>query len=390
VIAARSQLIQASRIVIKLGSRVVTTDEGDVDEAHLSHLAEQIVALTRSGKEVVLVTSGAIRAGRKRLGLRDESLDLPARQAAAAVGQIELMWRYREIFGRRGQPIAQVLLTQAELSDFRRYLHLRNTLTSLICEYKAVPVLNENDSVSAEGVQIGENDRLASVVASKLDADLLLSLSDVAGYYDGDPRRDPQAKLIPLVTEITPEMERRATDSSDPAGRGGMRTKIDSARVAMNAGVVMVIAHGREPNVISRIMAGEEIGTIFIPSAAKLRSRKRWIAYAALPKGRLLVDQGAARALVTEGKSLLPVGITAVEGDFEAGDMVAVIADEDGASREIARGLTNYDAADLRRIQGSRSKDIVKRLGHRDFDEAIHRDNLVVLRREEADAGSEG
>jgi glutamate 5-kinase len=390
VIAARSQLIQASRIVIKLGSRVVTTDEGDVDEAHLSHLAEQIVALTRSGKEVVLVTSGAIRAGRKRLGLRDESLDLPARQAAAAVGQIELMWRYREIFGRQGQPIAQVLLTQAELSDFRRYLHLRNTLTSLICEYKAVPVLNENDSVSAEGVQIGENDRLASVVASKLDADLLLSLSDVAGYYDGDPHHDPHAKLVPIVTEITPEMEQRAADSAGPAGRGGMRTKVDSARLAMNAGVVMVIAHGREPNVISRLMAGEDIGTIFIPSASKLRSRKRWIAYAALPKGCLLVDQGAARALLAEGKSLLPVGITAVEGDFEAGDMVAIVVEEDGRRREIARGLTNYDASDLRRIQGSRSKDIVKRLGHRDFDEAIHRDNLVVLRREEGDVAAEG
>jgi len=379
VIAARSQLGQASRIVIKLGSRVVTTDEGDVDDAQLSHLAEQVVELTRAGKEVVLVTSGAIRAGRRQLDIRDRSLDLPARQAAAAIGQIELMWRYREIFGRYSQPIAQVLLTQAELSDFRRYLHLRNTLTTLLTEYAAIPVLNENDSVSAEGVQIGENDRLASVVASKLDADLLLSLSDVAGYFDGDPKQNPNARLIPVVTEITPDMEQRAADTAGPAGRGGMRTKIDSARVAMNAGVVMVIAHGREPNVIRRIMAGEEIGTIFVPKLAKMRSRKRWIAYAAVPKGRLIVDAGAARALIDEGKSLLPVGISAVEGDFEAGDMVAVLAEEDGARREIARGLTNYDSLDLRRIQGCRSKDIIKRLGHRDFDEAIHRDNLVVL-----------
>ena len=379
VSSARSQLSKAARIVIKLGSRVVTTPDGDVDEAQLDHLAQQVADLTRAGKEVVLVTSGAIRAGRNQLGLHDRSLDLPARQAAAAVGQIELMWRYREIFGRYHQPIAQVLLTQAELSDFRRYLHLRNTLTALICDYHVVPVLNENDSVSAEGVQIGENDRLAAVVASKLDADVLLSLSDVAGYCDGDPNRCPDAQLIPIVTEITPEMEQRAADTAGLAGRGGMRTKLEAAHLTMSAGVIMVIAHGREPNVIRRIIAGEEIGTIFMPKLAKMRSRKRWIAYAAVPMGRLIVDQGAAKALLEEGKSLLPVGVIAVEGAFEAGDMVAVHVRDGEATREIARGLTNYDSDDLRRIQGCRSKDILQRLGHRDFDEAIHRDNLVVL-----------
>jgi len=376
---ARSQLRDASRIVIKLGSLVVTTAEGRVDEGHLAHLAEQVVELTGAGKQVVLVTSGAIRAGRAHLDIRDRSLDLPARQAAAAVGQIELMWRYRETFGRFGQPIAQVLLTQLELSDFRRYLHLRNTLSTLLGEYHVVPVLNENDSVSAAGVQIGENDRLAAVVASKLDADLLLSLSDVAGYFDGDPRRDPEAKLIPIVTEITPEMERRAADTAGPAGRGGMRTKLESGKLAMNAGVIMVIAHGREPNVIRRIMAGEEVGTIFYPKPAKMRARKRWIAYAAVPQGRLIVDEGAAKALVDGGKSLLPVGVVDLEGEFEAGDMVSVSVEGEGTGREIARGLVNYDSRDLRRIRRCRSKDIPKRLGHRDFDEAIHRDNLVVL-----------
>lgn len=376
---ARSQLRDASRIVIKLGSLVVTTAEGRVDQDHLAHLAEQVVELTGAGKQVVLVTSGAIRAGRAHLDIRDRSLDLPARQAAAAVGQIELMWRYRETFGRFGQPIAQVLLTQLELSDFRRYLHLRNTLSTLLGEYHVVPVLNENDSVSAAGVQIGENDRLAAVVASKLDADLLLSLSDVAGYFDGDPRRDPEAKLIPIVTEITPEMERRAADTAGPAGRGGMRTKLESGKLAMNAGVIMVIAHGREPNVIRRIMAGDEVGTIFRPKPAKMRARKRWIAYAAVPQGRLIVDEGAAKALVDGGKSLLPVGVVDLEGEFEAGDMVSVSVEGEGTGREIARGLVNYDSRDLRRIRRCRSKDIPKRLGHRDFDEAIHRDNLVVL-----------
>ena len=377
--AVRSQLKDASRIVVKLGSLVVTTDDGEVDAANLTHLAEQICELTRSGKEVVLITSGAIRAGRNQLGIHDRSLDLPARQAAAAIGQIELMWRYREIFGRFSQPIAQVLLTQAELSDFRRYLHLRNTLTTLIREYHAVPVLNENDSVSAEGVQIGENDRLAAVVASKLDADVLLSLSDVAGYYDGDPHHNRNAKLIPLVTEITADMEARAVDSAGRAGRGGMRTKVESAKLAMAAGVVMVIAAGRERDVIRRIMAGEEVGTIFVPKAAKMRSRKRWIAYAAVPKGKLFVDEGAAKALLADGKSLLPVGVVAVEGDFDAGAMVSVLTESAGEHREIARGLANYGSQDLRRIQGCKSKDIHKALGHRDFDEAIHRDNLVVL-----------
>lgn len=385
--AVRSQLKDASRIVIKLGSLVITTDDGEVDAANLTHLAEQVCELTRAGKEVVLITSGAIRAGRNQLGLHDRSaalragrrLDLPARQAAAAIGQIELMWRYREIFGRFNQPIAQVLLTQAELSDFRRYLHLRNTLATLIREYHVVPVLNENDSVSAEGVQIGENDRLAAVVASKLDADVLLSLSDVAGYYDGDPHHNRDAKLIRVVTEITSDMEARAADSAGPAGRGGMRTKIESARLAMAAGVVMVIAAGRERDVIRRIMAGEEVGTIFVPKAAKMRSRKRWIAYAAVPKGRLFVDEGAAKALLADGKSLLPVGVVAVEGDFDAGAMVSVLTESAGQHREIARGLANYGSQDLRRIQGCKSKDIHKVLGHRDFDEAIHRDNLVVL-----------
>jgi glutamate 5-kinase len=256
---------------------------------------------------------------------------------------------------------------------------LRNTLSTLLGEYRVVPVLNENDSVSAEGVQIGENDRLAAVVASKLEADLLLSLSDVAGYLDGDPNRDPTAELIPVVTEITPAMEKQAADTAGLAGRGGMRTKLESARLAMNAGVVMVIAHGREPNVIRRIMAGDDVGTIFVPRAAKMRARKRWIAYAAVPQGRLIVDEGAAKALIDGGKSLLPVGITEVEGEFEAGDMVSVLVEAGAARREIARGLANYGSGDLRRIRRCRSKDIPKRLGHRDFDEAIHRDNLVVL-----------
>ncbi len=375
----RSQLTDASRIVIKLGSKVVTTAEGAVDEAHLTHLAEQITELTRGGRQIVLVTSGAIRTGRHSLGIVDRSLDLPARQATAAVGQIELMWRYREIFGRFGQPIGQILVTQAEFADYRRYLHLRNTLSTLLSEYHVIPVLNENDSVSAEGVQIGENDRLAAVVASKLDADVLLSLSDVAGCFSGDPHHDPNATLIPAVREITREMEEAACDSAGPAGRGGMRTKVEAGKLAMNAGVIMVIADGREPSVIRRIMAGEAIGTIFLPKPAKLRSRKRWIGFARVPKGTLLVDSGAAKALVSDGKSLLPVGVVNVEGDFQSGDMVSVVTEANGEHREIARGLVNYAAEDLRKIQQCKSKDIVKRLGHRDFDEAIHRDNLVVL-----------
>ena len=240
-------------------------------------------------------------------------------------------------------------------------------------------MLNVNDSVSATGVQIGENDRLAAVVSSKLDADLLLSLSDVGGYFDGDPNRDPKATLIPLVTEITPEMEGAAADTAGPAGRGGMRTKLEAAKVAMNAGVIMVIAPGREPNVIRRIMAGEEIGTVFLPRSAKIGSRKRWIGFARVPKGSLLVDEGAAKALLESGKSLLPVGIAEVDGEFDAGDMVSVVVAGPTGRREIARGLVNYRSDELRKIRRCRSKDIPKVLGHRDFDEAIHRDNLVLV-----------
>jgi glutamate 5-kinase len=372
----REALGRASRLVVKIGSTVITTPEGEVEEAVLLDLADQICRLVKEGKQVVIVTSGAIRAGRARLGLEGKHLALPDRQAAAAVGQIELIWRYRELFGRFGQRIAQVLITQAELSHRERYHHLRNTLNTLLNEHKVVPVLNENDPVSAEGVQIGENDRLAAVVASKLDADVLLSLSDVDGYYTADPTKDPSARLIPEVREITPEMERQAQDTAGLAGRGGMKAKIESAKLAMSAGVTLVIAHGKTPRIIERLLAGENLGTIFLPGPEKMRSRKRWIGYAARAAGKIFVDEGAKEALVSRGSSLLPVGITAVEGDFRSGDMVSVVDDQ---KREIARGLANYGAADLRKIAGCRTREIEKRLGHRDFDEAIHRDNLVLL-----------
>lgn len=371
----RQALGAAKRLVIKIGSAVITHEGGQVDEPVLMHLAEQVVGLTRAGKQVVLVTSGAIRAGLDRLGIRRRVRDLPTRQAAAAVGQIELIWRYREVFGRLGQPIAQILLTQNEFSDFSRYLHLRNTLFALLGEHKVVPVLNENDPVSAEGVQIGENDRLAAVVASKIEADLLLSLSDVAGYYSGDPRQ-PGAELISEVTEITPEMEAWARGSAGPAGRGGMRAKLDAAKLATAAGVTMVIAAGKEPHVISRILAGERVGTVFLPGPSRVRAKKRWIGWAGRPVGSVVVDEGAAQAICERGSSLLPVGVREVRGDFRPGDIVSVL---DPTCREIARGLVNFPAEDVRKIQGCHTSHISRRLGHRDFDEVIHRDNLVVL-----------
>jgi glutamate 5-kinase len=372
----REALRQAKRLVIKLGSTVVTRPSGEVDEENLAALAGQIVPLVREGREVVIVTSGAIRSGRARLGLSAREDSLPARQAAAAVGQIELMWRYREIFGRLDQPVAQILLTQAEFADFRRYLHLRNTLFHLLRDCRAIPVLNENDSVSVEGVQIGENDRLASVVAAKLDADALLALSDVPGFFSANPALDPAARLIEVITDITPEIEAAAQDSAGPVGRGGMRAKLEAARLAMTSGVTMVIASGREPDVIRRLLSGEPLGTLVVPRPAKLRSRKRWIGFAVRARGKLVVDDGACGALVERGSSLLPVGVCSVAGNFEQGDMVGVY---DSQGREIARGLVNYGAEDLRRILGCHTNQIRERLGRHDFDEVIHRDNLVLL-----------
>jgi glutamate 5-kinase len=371
----RQALRQASRVVVKLGTNVVTTAQGAINGPLLEGLAQEIVEQRRAGKQILMITSGAVRTGLARLGLPDATEDVPTRQAAASVGQIELTARYREIFGRLEQPVAQVLLTQADIADPRRYLHLRNTLSTLLAR-GALPIINENDPVSIQGVAIGENDRLAAIVAARMDAELLVLLSDVDGLFTGDPRADASARLIDVVTSITREIERFARESAGGAGRGGMLAKVQAAKAAMNAGVYMVVARGSEGGALTRIMRGEDVGTLFVPRPGKLRSRKHRIGFALTPKGRLAVDDGARKALLERGSSLLAVGIEYVSGQFGQGDVVSVV---DSSDTEIARGLVNYSADEVRKIRRCRTSEIESRLGHCPFDEVIHRDNLVLL-----------
>ena len=372
---SRSALKGAHHIVIKLSSSIVADESGQINDGHLRTLAKEIVALRDQGRGVILITSGAMRVGLVKLGFRTPVRALAKRQAAASVGQSELIWYYRQIFEDLGVRIGQVLLTQADIFDRQRYVHVRDTLSSLIDSYNVLPIINENDTVSVEGIRFGENDRLAALVAVKVEADLLILLSDVAGLYTADPRKHPDASLIPVVTEISSEMEQQATGPSG-SGAGGMRAKLQAAKVTMQSGVPMVVASGQEAGVIARIVDGESIGTLFVPSGAPLRARQRWLGFAAEPKGRVAVDEGAAKVLVSANTSLLAVGVTGVTGDFQPGDVV-VVADPEG--REIARGLVNYSADDLRQIQGRHSHEIGAILGTDSSPEVVHRDNLVLL-----------
>jgi glutamate 5-kinase len=371
----RENLASTHRLVVKIGSNALCRPTGAIDQEVLESLAEEISALRKSGREAVVVTSGAVKIGLCRLG-QAIAKDLPTRQSAAAVGQSELIAAYRQAFASHGYPVAQILLTQNELSDYRRYLHLRNLLNALLEHHGAVPVLNENDPVSASGVEIGENDRLAALVAAKVGADLLVLLSDVDGLYTGNPNRSSEAELIPEVEKITPELKALAEKADDRGGSGGMQAKLEAATVAARAGVGVIIASSRTPQILGRLLAGEQLGTYFQPAVTKLASRKRWIGFARPPKGKLVVDEGAGRAVLERGSSLLPVGIANVEGKFNAGDTVSIV---DFSGKEIARGLTNYNSEEVSLIRRCKTKELEAKLGRHDYDEVVHRDNLVVL-----------
>jgi len=376
--SVRSQLAAARRIVVKVGSNLVATPEGTFNHELLDGVIAEIAALNREGREVLLVTSGAVRLGLAKMGLLSGSrLDLSTRQAAASVGQVELMACYNAAFARLGCTVGQLLLTGDDISDRRRYLHIRNTLLPLMRRHNVVPVINENDSTSVEGVQIGENDRLAALIAGKVQCDLLIILSDVEGLYTADPRANPNAALIHEVARITPALDAMAGGSTSGVGRGGMRSKLAAARIATRMGAHLVVALGRHPRVISRILAGEEIGTLFVARPeSRVSARKQWLGFAATPQGVLRVDAGATAALAQRGSSLLPIGIREVEGDFQAGDVVSIV---DPAGREIARGLVNYTDDELRQIAGQHTAQIEQILGYHPYDEAVHRDNLILL-----------
>ena len=371
---ARRALMKARRIVVKVGSNLVTAPGLGADPDRIERLAADVAAI-RHDREVVLVSSGAIATGMARLALAERPRSIPEKQAAAAVGQSALMWQYEIAFKRHGIAVGQVLLTAQDIGDRTRYLNARNTLLALL-DFGVVPIVNENDTVAVEEIKVGDNDNLSALVASLIEADLLVLLTDVDGLYTADPTRHAGATKLDTVEAMTDEILAMAWTRDDGISVGGMATKLQAAQKAAASGVPMVIASGREPGVLARILAGESVGTCFVPKADRLGARKRWIAFAAPPQGRLIVDAGAVRALTRQGRSLLPSGVTAVDGEFSAGEVVAVV---DGERREFARGLVNFEATELERIRGAKTQEIEARLGYKSVDEVIHRDNLVIL-----------
>jgi glutamate 5-kinase len=377
---------RARRVVVKLGTAVLVGEQGGVALDRLQAFAEAIAALRRSGRDVILVSSGAIGLGADRLRITRRPLTLPVKQACAAVGQGRLMALYADAFERLGLVAAQLLLTEDDFSNRTRYLNLRSTLTQLL-ELGAVPVINENDTVSTAELEVvgpdthrrvnfGDNDKLSALVASKIEADLLVILTDVEGLYTADPRRG-EARLIPLVERITPEVEALAspTGAGTRLGRGGMRTKLEAARVATRSGCATIVAGGHVDDVLGRLFRGEEVGTLFLPQPG-LRGRRRWIAFATSVRAAVVVNEGACRALLENRASLLPAGIVDVKGSFDRGDVVSIV---DAEGREIGRGIVNYSSAEVRRVSGQRSERLDELVENRNYDALITRDNIAFL-----------
>jgi glutamate 5-kinase len=358
----RAALSSAKRIVVKIGSRAITQD------GSFGSLAQQIAQLMERGHTVVLVSSGAVAMGTRRLGLHARPRGLPQLQAAAAVGQPRLVVAYEQAFASHGIAVAQVLLTHADMADRRRYLNVRRAIDALI-ELRTVTIINENDTVSTEEIEFGDNDQLAAMVAPLLGADLLVLLTDVHGLLD------PQKQRVSVVTDLA-DVRAFIWQEENGVSLGGMASKVAAAERALQRGIPVAIAAAADAGVLCRIVDGEDVGTLFLPVGAKLASRKYWIAYTLKMRGTLVVDDGAARALVESKRSLLPAGITAVRGRFRAGDAVNI---EKLDGTQLARGLARYDARDVRRLLGARSDEIESRLGHHDGDEIVHRDDLVVL-----------
>ena len=372
----RATLKDANRIVIKVGSSTITYGNGKRNFSIIDRLAREIADLANRGKEIILVSSGAVAVGVDRLGLPAKPKTIPGKQAAAAVGQGVLMHTYEKIFAEYGQIVAQVLLTRVDSVDRHRYTNSRNTFLALL-EHKVIPIVNENDVVAIDELKIGDNDNLSALVAGIVDADLLIILSDIDGLYTANPQKDPHAKLVNEVTDITPEIEASAGDAGSKVGTGGMFTKIQAAKMATSSGINMIIASGEEKDAISRILEGEEIGTLFVSRENRLEFRKRWLAFGARLAGKIVVDDGCAKAVRKAGGcSILPAGITDVEGEFEAGNTISVV---NKAGHELARGLSNYSSEELGLIKGAKTSEIENILGHKHSDEVIDRDDLVIL-----------
>lgn len=379
----RNEFINVKRIVIKLGTNVLRNDEGYVSLPRVYSFIEDIANLVKSGKEVIVVTSGAVGLGKKRLGLEDTS-GTALKQACAAIGQGKLMSIYENGFDTYGLTAAQILLTEDDFSVRQKYLSLRTTFNKLL-ELGVIPVINQNDTVSTldvalryvkEDMQVcfSDNDKLSALVASELDADLLIILSDINGLYDDNPKNNPDAKLIKSVPEVNDEVMALASGVSD-GGRGGMETKLKAARLVTRFGGKVLIANGKEPFIIKRIFKGEDLGTMFLPQKENLSDKKRWIGYATNIIGKIIVNDGAKKALLAE-KSLLPIGVIGVKNSFHKGDVISIL---DEKKKEFARGIVNYDSDSCKKLLGSHSDNIVEILGFKNYDAIITRDNITIL-----------
>ncbi len=363
------------RIVIKIGSNILTSSGNGLDIDRIKAIVDDISTLHNEGYNTVIVSSGAIAAGMKNLGLKKKPHYIVLKQAAAAVGQSSLMWAYEKYFSNYNKKVAQILLTREDLSDRKRYINSRNTLNVLL-SYRVIPIINENDTVATDEIKFGDNDQLASLVAGLINADRFVILSDVDGLFTKDPRRFPDAHLIEKVKEITPEIEALASGSVTAVGTGGMYSKILAAKRAVNSGIPVHIVNGRKKGVITALMRGEKIGTEFLARKIRPSQRKIWIAHGIRPKGTVSIDSGAADAIVKQGKSLLPSGIVDVSGEFDTGDAVYCVNPQ---GSRIAKGLVNYSSREINMIKGRKTVEIEGILGYKYSDEVIHRDNLVLL-----------
>jgi glutamate 5-kinase len=367
------RLTDAKRIVVKLGSNVITEKNGlnlDVIDA----ISSQVSGLITKGIEVILVSSGAMAAGMRIMGMERRPDEIPKRQAISAIGQGGVMNAYEKSFAVYGKKIAQILLTGDDLNNRKRYLNARNTLHTLM-DWKIVPIVNENDTIMVEEIKLGDNDNLAAMIALLMDADFLFILTDIDGLYNKDPRQFPDARLIPKVTRIKKETEEFASHIPGTLGTGGMLSKVQAAQKVTSAGIPMIIARGSTGNVLLKLFAGQNIGTYFVPKEGKMASRKCWIAHTLVPKGSIVIDEGAVRAVKQNGKSLLPIGVVAVEGTFEEG---AAVDFKTSDNEVIGVGLVNYSSSDINLIKGLKTFQIMACLGGKHYDEIIHRNNLVL------------
>ncbi|HEX3033535.1 MAG TPA: glutamate 5-kinase [Thermodesulfobacteriota bacterium] len=372
----RKNLIsRVKRAVIKIGSSVLTDENGELTEEIFDDIAREVSGIKSRSPEIIIVSSGAIAAGMKKMGLSEKPKEVSTKQAIAACGQSALMWCYEKAFSEFGEKVAQILLTHDSFSIRTRFLNARKTLFTLL-RMGVIPIVNENDTVAVEEIIFGDNDNLAALITSLVEADLLVLLTDIDGFYSKDPRKYDDAELISEINVINKKVEEIAGETHGKTTTGGMKTKIQAVKTAAAFGVPTIIANGKKSGTLSDIFSGIELGTLFLPAKEKLKSRKHWIAFTLKPSGSILIDDGAKKAIVNSGRSLLPSGVREVHGDFESGELIRCV-DEIGI--EVARGLTSYSSDEIRKLRGAKTADIEKILGYKYSDEIIHRDDLVIV-----------